>query len=159
MKTSDITPQYIHKIAEDGDAIVAAMTKDSLETSELELWRILTDNAYASEPSPELNKARERVAGETINSMICKTKDPSLVSAVFARVKENLSENELYYNDYKIVKKIIAIAERKTSEGSSELELVRKCLKTIKKLPTDERPNIKDIGIKALEDFTDDYIA
>lgn len=103
----ELSPQYIRQISAEKRQFMSVVTKYALEDSMLIEPRDLLALAESSQTTPAEELYPERLRYMTQSAItqqvIATIKRPSVASAVFTRVKDNLIENQKEYNDQTIL--------------------------------------------------------
>ena len=140
----ELSPQYIRQISAEKRQFMSVVTKYALEDSMLIEPRDLLALAESSQTTPAEELYPERLRYMTQSAItqqvIATIKRPSVASAVFTRVKDNLIENQKEYNDQTILNAVNHVMELKSNQESDVVELVQKTLRYLSKKKSDKRP-------------------
>ena len=143
-KKPELSPQYIRQISAEKRPFMSVVTKYALEDSMLIEPRDLQALAESSQTAPAEELSPERLRYMTQSAItqqvIAAIKRPSVASAIFTRVKDNLIENQKEYNDQTILNAVKHVMELKSNQESDVVELVQKTLRYLSKKKSDKRP-------------------
>lgn len=148
---SEVRPEvnldFFKKVIMEKDAVLLARSYEARRNNPMrhinfaiEGWPLL-NKLINEEPEEKPNAAamlEEEIMCSPQNMKKFGFKDPELASIVIKRVMNNLSENNLKYNQETVVEVMLRI-ENKNGTSMDVLDYVKKTLTAVKKKPTDER--------------------